>query len=373
MITKINITKQDKFFKKEHGFFSSYKKKFVNELTKILLENRNEPFVTDELNIANNFYDALFDFNKDCYEYQLFSLDILNKNGSKFQYIFASLTQHLITDFIEYKKSNSSKSVITLIQLCANLQNKLVEILSCKQDIIFDIAPTLEKKQNIGYLHDISRLKEKVKLIAHLRSQTITQEIETVQIGKNSIVVKTSSEQIKMLKENANSFIFLDRIDKKYFGATAKILCEEDNTVVLENINTLETRLFLNNRRYERASIVDKSLIYISNDKEHITGNLIDISEGGIGVLSPSKSHFEKGQDIVAFVSYEDSDQKLNLNFETSGILTSIIGKEHAFRYGIDLKLPEDKKKLVRNLVENINKKKSEKIKATPNKKVAFS
>ena len=148
MITKINITKQDKFFKREQEFFSGYKKKFVNELTKILLENRDEPFVTDELNIANNFYDALFDFNKDCYEHQLFSLDVLNKNGLKFQYIFASLTQHLVTDFIEYKKSNSSKSVITLIQLCANLQNKLVEMLSSKQETIFDIAPTLEKTKH---------------------------------------------------------------------------------------------------------------------------------------------------------------------------------------------------------------------------------
>jgi Tfp pilus assembly protein PilZ len=72
--------------------------------------------------------------------------------------------------------------------------------------------------------------------------------------------------------------------------------------------------------------------------------------------MSPSKSHFEKGQDILALVSYKDDNQKFNLNFESSGILTSIIGKERAFRYGITLKLTEEKKKQVRDLVENINK-----------------
>jgi len=356
LITKINIAKQDNFFKVEQKFFCSHKKQFVNELTKILLEIKQEPYVSDELNIANNFYDALFDYNTDCYEQQLYDLESLNKYGSKIEYIFANLTQHLIVDFIEYKKNITSRSIVTLVQLCANLQNKLAEILLDKQSSVFDIAPTLQKSKNVKFLHDIGRLKEKIKLIAHYEEQTCTQEIETVQIGKNSIVVKTNNEQINMLKENRNVYILVDRIEKKYFGAVAKILCEEDGTVILENINKLETRLLLNDRRYPRASIIDNSLIYISSDKEHITGNLIDISEGGIGVISPSKSHFEKGQDIVAFVSYEDQNSKLNLNFESSGILTSVIGKEHAFRYGIALELSDEKKELVRNLVDNINK-----------------
>lgn len=357
MITKINIAKQDKFFKTEQEFFHSYKKKFVNELTKILLENRDEPFVSDELSIANNFYDALFDFNADCYEQQLFELGILNKNGLKIEYIFANLTQHMITDFIKFKKKNAASSTVSLIQLCANLQNKLAEVLASKQEIVFDVAPTLEKKKNIKYLEDVCRLKEKVKLIVHHETTTLTQEIEAVQIGKNSLIVKTGKEQIEMLKENSSSFVLLDRVDKKYFSVSSKIFCEKENTVLLENINKLETRLLLNHRKYERASIVGNSLIYISSDNENISGHLIDISEGGIGVMSPSKSHFEKGQDILALVSYKDDEQQFNLNFESSGILTSIIGKEHAFRYGISLKLTDEKKKQVQDLVENINKK----------------
>jgi len=356
LITKINIAKQDKFFKKEQEFFHTYKKRFVNELAKILLESRDMPFVSDELNIANNFYDALFDFNEDCYEQQLLELDILNKNGSKIEYIFANLTQHMIVDFIKYKKGSTTKSIVMLIQLCTNLQNKLTEVLASKQDILFDIAPTLKKKKYIKYLQDICRLKEKVKLIVHYEATTSTQEVEVIQVGKNSLIIKTNKEQIGMLKENCSSYVLLDRIDKKYFNATAKIFCEKENTILLKNIDKLETRLLLNHRKYQRASTIDNSLIYISNDHENISGHLIDISEGGIGVMSPSKSHFEKGQDIVAFVSYKDDKHKFNLNFESSGILTSIIGKEHAFRYGIALELSDEKKRQVHNLVEDINK-----------------
>jgi c-di-GMP-binding flagellar brake protein YcgR len=356
LITKINIAKQDKFFKTEQEFFHSYKKKFVNELTKILLENKDKPFASDELSIATNFYDALFDFNSDCYEQQLLNLDILNKNSLKIEYVFANLTQHLITDFIKYKNNNETNSIVSLIQLCTNLQNKLSEVLVSKQEMVFDVAPTLEKKKNIRYLQDICRLKEKIKFIVHHKATTLTQEIEVVQTGKNTLIIKTNKEQIEMLKENCSTYVLLDRIDKKYFSATSKIFCERENTVLLENINELETRLLLNHRKYQRASIADSNLIYISNDNENISGHLIDISEGGIGVMSPSKSHFEKGQDILAFISYKDDNQKLNLNFESSGVLTSIIGKEHAFRYGIALELSDEKKKLIRELVKNINK-----------------
>ncbi len=357
MITKINIAKQDKFFEIERDFFTYYKKQFANELAKILHNaKQNQYCALNEQSIADNFYDALFDYRVDCYEKHLYCLNALNKNGSNIEYIFSNLIFHLIEAFIDYKKVDASKSVIELIKLCTNLQDKLVEILSIEPSITFDILPSLDKEKNIKYLYNVCRLKEKVKLIVHHESDTNTQEIDIVQIGKNSVVIKTNDEQIDILKKHNNSFILLGEIDKKYYSVSTKILCELENTVVLENINKLETRLRLS-RRYARAPITNSSLIHISSENEHISGNLIDISEGGIGVLSPSRSSLEKGQDVVAFVSYEDNEHAFKLNFESSGILTSIIGKEHAFRYGIELSLSNETKKLVRNLVESLNKK----------------
>jgi len=83
---------------------------------------------------------------------------------------------------------------------------------------------------------------------------------------------------------------------------------------------------------------------------------MIDISKGGIGVLSLTKSNMKKGQNISALVSYEDKEHDIYLNFESNGILTSIIGKEHAFRYVIALEPSDKKKKLVHHPVESINK-----------------
>lgn len=354
LIIKINILKQNKFFKIEQEFFIYHKKAFVNKLANALIDAKKYKYcILDEQIIAKHFYDALFNYKSDCYEKQLYCLKALSKNSSKVKYITSDLLLNLVKDYIEYKKKDASQSIIELFRLCTSLQKKLLKILHEKPHITFDVLPSLDKEKYIRYLFNESRLNEKIKLIVYHEDNTNIKEIEIVQVGKNSIVIKTDDEQIEMFKKINNCFLVLDKINKKYFGASSKILCEKDGTVVLENINKLEANLLLK-RKYPRATIVNNILIYIANEKGYISGNLIDISEGGIGVLSPSKSDFEKGQDVVVFITYEDKDSAFNLSFESSGILASIIGKKSVFRYGIQLLLPEEVRESVRNLVNKI-------------------
>jgi len=174
------------------------------------------------------------------------------------------------------------------------------------------------------------------------------------QIGQHSAVIKISDEQMTMLLSDHSSFVLKNSEDETNFSVQTEILCAEENTIIIKNIKKLETSPLLS-RKFPRAAIVHASLVHIANENEYITGNMIDISEGGMGIISSTKSHFEKGQSIVAFLSYEDKKTGLKFSFEANGIITSIIGIEHVFRYGIQLSFNNEERNAIHNLVDILN------------------
>ena len=217
-----------------------------------------------------------------------------------------------------------------------------------KQDNFF------EKDENIRYLLDKDKTDKSIKLILYQGAETGIKSLNIIEVEKNSIIIKLDKEDFKIFQDNSSQLILLDEDKKIYFEVEIKIFCEQDYTLVLDNIKKLDIQPLLN-RKYPRARIANNSFIRIVSGDKNISGTLIDISEGGIGVLSLDKSDLEKGEDIVAYISYEDKENSLSLNFKSQGVLTSIIGKERAFRYGIRLNLSDEKRELVNNLVETLN------------------
>ncbi len=219
---------------------------------------------------------------------------------------------------------------------------------TAKQDNSF------EKDENIKYLLDKNKTDNSIKLILYQETKTDITNLNIVKVEKNSIIIKLNEEDFKMFQDDSSQLILLDENQRVYFEVKAKIFCEQDHTLILNDIKKLDIQPLLN-RKYPRARIANNSFIRIVSGDKNISGTLIDISEGGIGVLSLNKSDMEKGEDIVVYVLYEDKENSLSLNFKSQGILTSIIGKERAFRYGIRLNLSDEKKELVNNLVETLN------------------
>ena len=212
----------------------------------------------------------------------------------------------------------------------------------------------MPKESDVTYLHNMYKLGRDMRFVLHTKHGTSTSKATVEQIGQNSAVIKVSDEQITIISNQSNSFIIKENSDEKNFSVKAKVLCAKDNTISISEIKELETYPLLS-RKFPRAAIVHASLVHIANEDEYITGNMLDISEGGMGIMSSTKSHFEKGQDIVAFVSYEDEKTGFKFSFEANGIITSIIGKESVFRYGIKLDLNEEEKDVIHNLVNILN------------------
>lgn len=217
-----------------------------------------------------------------------------------------------------------------------------------KQDNFF------EKDENIKYLLDKNKTDKSIKLILYQEKKTDITSLNIVEVEKNSIIIKLDKEDFKIFQDNSSQLILLDENQRIYFEVSAKIFREQDHTLMLSDIKKLDIQPLLN-RKYPRARIANNSFIRIISGDQNISGTLIDISEGGIGVLSLNKSDMEKGEDVVVYVLYEDKENSLSLNFKSQGILTSIIGKERAFRYGIRLNLSDETRELVNNLVETLN------------------
>ena len=353
MLTEINRIKQSSIFKKETDFFSIYRNHFVEMLINFLdKEDLCKCCLLDKKKIAENFYDALFDPQKDCFDKHLCWMSLAYEKNENVGFFFSSLIYELIESFISYKKSTNFKKSIEFIRICSRLQKEILNTL--KSEPTFDVSPYIPKQNSITYLQNIYRLERGIRFVTHTDLGTCPSIAFVKQIGQHSAVLQISNEQMTMILSHHSSFILKNSDDEINFSVKTEILCAEENTIIIKDIKKLETFPLLS-RKFPRAAIIHASLVHIANENEYITGNMIDISEGGMGIISSTKSHFEKGQTIVAFLSYEDEKSGFKFSFEANGLITSIIGIERVFRYGIQLILNNEEREIVHSLVDILN------------------
>lgn len=356
MITEINRIKQSPVFKEEANFFLQHRDIFTQSLLTFLeTKDQYKSSFSSTIHIAESFYDAFFDSQRDCFSRHLEWIKLSNDNNIGF--FFSSLIYDLLEAFVVYNGEKNQKQLIALIKACAAIQQEIIN--TTKEKECFDVSPHLQKQEGIIYLRHLSRLERGIRFITHTELGTCSHIAFVQQLGQHSAIMQVSSEQMTMMLSSHSSFILQNSNDEKNFSVETEILCIQDNTVIIKNLKELESSPLLS-RKYPRAAIIHTSLVHIANENEYISGNMIDIGQGGIGVISSSKSDFKKGQNIVAFLSYEDKETEFKFSFEASGIISSIIGQQNAFRYGIQLLLNEKESNTINNLIEILNTAKTE-------------
>ncbi|MBE0490653.1 MAG: PilZ domain-containing protein [Sulfurospirillum sp.] len=339
----------------ERAFFLEHKKNFVQTFTYTYQNNYNcEYCELDEKSMAENLFDLLFDNTKDNYKEYAYGIVRLHVNKKDVGFLINELNNQLIEHFLQQDREASVlvERLKDILQLCKKIQLFLQDTLTQEYEKL-SFAQTLDtsaKNATAHYFHNLQNLGRNIKFFIHAQIGTNMSYASIQQVSNHSIVIKASDEQVSMLGATHTAFIIHNRDDEKNFRVFAKILCPKNNTLVIENFQELET-LPLLSRKYPRAKIIHTSLVHIANENQYLSGNLLDISESGVGILSSEKSSFEKGQEIVAFISYEDENNGVNFSFEASGYIVSIIGNENAFRYGVALNLSSDEKDLIKNLL----------------------
>lgn len=356
MIININKLKNIAILEIQKEFFHHYKKNFISIFQNYYQESFNfEQCALDSQTIADNLYKALFYAQKDCYEKHLNPLFQLQQNSIDVGFFFAQILADITEQFLK-RNANDEQDIshlISILELLKTETNAIKKFLSkSNEKKHFEILIDSTKEDpNIAYLKNMSVLGKNIKFFVHTPIGTSVSYARIEQIGNFSVTIQVSDEQMTALKLANSSFIIKNSPNEKNFSAKAKILCSEESTVILEDIKELQ-KIPLLNRKYLRASIMHTSLVHLANENEAISGSLLDIGEGGIGIMSKEKGSFEKGQEIVAFLSYEDVQSDFNFYFEATGHIVSIIGEKNAFRYGLSLELNKEERELIRHLVE---------------------
>lgn len=358
MTININELKNAPVLEEEQAFFQKYKRSFIKTFTYYYEQHFTcAHCILDVDTIANNLFDALYDTQVDCYEKQLCPLFKMKENHSDLGFFFAKILHDIVEEFLDQSTNDEKnikqlKKILNFLKEQISLLHSLLE--TNKEERHFEVTSTLAvQNSNIAYLQNLSNLSRNIKFFVHTQIGTSMSYARIEQVGNNSITIQVSDEQLSALKLVNNSFIIKNDLKEKNFSVRARIICPETYTVALENIVELQT-LPLLSRKYPRAAIMHASLVHLANENECITGNMIDISKGGIGVISSDKGSFQKGQEIVAFLSYEDPKNEYSFSFEATGYIASVIGKENAFRYGLSLNLSKEEKELISNLVASL-------------------
>lgn len=355
MLAELNRVKQNVILREDAKFFQDYRNTFTKSFADFLKENSKcKCCVYDKNAMARNFYDALFDYRTDCFEKNICCMTRLKKSSKNAGFEYSNLIYDMVEAYMEYTNGKAPDRVSELLHVCSKFQKSLIDVTEEKPMVMANVTPHAKLSEPIKYFENVMKLGRGVRFLTHNQLGTCTHTSHVRQVGKNSVVIDVGDEQMSMINSNHSAFVLKNSEDEKNFSCTTRILCIASRTIVLENIKELDIVPLLS-RKYPRAHIVHASLVHIANENEYISGNMVDISQGGIGIMSSSKSHFEKGQDIVAFVSYEDEDHGFKFSFEATGIVTSIIGKENAFRYGIQLHLSEEEKETINNLITILN------------------
>ena len=250
MLTEINRIKQNPLFKSETDFFIQYRNNFTQSVIEYLdSENQYEYYPSDKNRIAENFYDALFYPKQDCFEKHLSWMKFSTKNNENIGFFFSSLMYNLLEAFMEYKKVKDLKKSMDLIKICAGLQKEILSALN--SSYIFDVSPDLPKKDGITYLHKMHKLERGIRFITHTDLGTCPHIAFVKQIGQYSAIIQVSDEQMTMMMSPHSSFILKNSDDEKNFCVQTNILCVEENTIIIKEIEKLKTSPLLS-RKYPR-------------------------------------------------------------------------------------------------------------------------
>ncbi|QKG28591.1 MULTISPECIES: PilZ domain-containing protein [unclassified Campylobacter] len=122
---------------------------------------------------------------------------------------------------------------------------------------------------------------------------------KVLSIENEYVVCEVNLMQILAMKEERNAYIVQDEYFAKNIVADIVSVDIANSTVTLKNF-TYANNLHANLRKFQRVYPNRYTKVILSDENGEIQGNLYDISEGGIGVISTNCGTFRSGGVIKA-------------------------------------------------------------------------
>ena len=159
---------------------------------------------------------------------------------------------------------------------------------------------------------------------------------EVEHIEDDTVVCKVALEQILAMKEEQNAYIVRDEYFSENLRADIIGFDLANLTVTLQNFTYMQN-LHANLRKHQRVYPDRYTKVILTQNGSEISGNLYDISRGGLGVVSLDDGEFKEGEPINAkfelCIPDEASGSNKNINIDTDLKLVAALKYKGAMRY----------------------------------------
>ena len=159
---------------------------------------------------------------------------------------------------------------------------------------------------------------------------------EVEHVEDDTVVCKVTLEQILAMKEEQNAYIVRDEYFSENLRADIVGFDLANLTVTLQNFTYMQN-LHANLRKHQRVYPDRYTKVILTQNGSEISGNLYDISRGGLGVVSLDDGEFKEGEPINAkfelSIPDEVSDSNKSINIDTDLKLVAALRYKGAMRY----------------------------------------
>lgn len=163
---------------------------------------------------------------------------------------------------------------------------------------------------------------------------------EVEHVEDDTVVCKVTLEQILAMKEEQNAYIVRDEYFSENLRADIIGFDLANLTVTLQNFTYMQN-LHANLRKHQRVYPDRYTRVILTQNGSEISGNLYDISRGGLGVVSLDDGEFKEGEPINAkfelCIPDEAGDSNKNINIDTDLKLVAALKYKGAMRYCCEL------------------------------------
>ena len=152
----------------------------------------------------------------------------------------------------------------------------------------------------------------------------------------DTVVCKVTLEQILAIKEEKNAYVVRDEYFPENLRADIVGSDLTNLTVTLQNFTYMQN-LHANLRKHQRVYPDRYTRVILTQNGSEISGNLYDISRGGLGVVSLDDGEFKEGEPINAkfelSIPDEAGDSNKIINIDTDLKLVAALRYKGAMRY----------------------------------------
>jgi len=159
---------------------------------------------------------------------------------------------------------------------------------------------------------------------------------EVEHVEDDTVVCKVALEQILAMKEEQNAYIVRDEYFSENLRADIIGFDLANLTVTLQNFTYMQN-LHANLRKHQRVYPDRYTRVILTQNGSEISGNLYDISRGGLGVVSLDDGEFKEGEPVNAkfelYIPDEASGSNKNIKIDTDLKLIAALKYKGAMRY----------------------------------------